>query len=291
MTTSINLVITELEYLSTPYHITSYLPLQSSSPLLEKGRLVVLIRPSQVNILQLDQDNRILGSRLVVNSERLASSLFLRFVFEKEQALSLRYGSYEMVSSSRSFMLLPTAFGRKNLHSKYASVLLEESVYEDEVYFNEINGMDAGSLFLSPPFVTHILKEHLADFEFCHISSILFKMQKFLAQQSPDHICLYTLDELALICVSKQSKLMLCNAFEYQVDAGAMYFIQSVSNMHEISLDDVPVFLMGDIDSKSSLYTHLKERIPQLQFPLALRTLIPNDEIDIPFWKFAYLAV
>lgn len=274
-----------------PYQTRTFLPVQHDEEAVSTLRNLVILRNQVVSLVQINAHHRMLGCKELINGEALATSLFLRFVFEKEPLLQLAEANIEVISNSRLFTLIPSAFAQPPFIGKYASVLLDDAVFEDEWYTDPIPELEAESLFVSPPFVRHILDEYLSSYTLKHVSAPLVRLGQQLMKWEASHLWVYIWEGLALVGVCKEGRILMCNAYEYQVPSGLMYFIQSLLTYWNLDIYTLPVYLLGDLENDPAMYTYLSSRLPGLREPAILKAYLPESPDETMYFRYGFLVL
>jgi len=271
-----------------PFSKKTYIQTVDMDNCLQSGRLILFIRDNSLLYLIRNQQDELLGCSQVYNTQQLTLSLFLRFVFEKEPYLRKFGNRCEIVSSSDKFSLIPQQFIRSREAYHYANVLLEDSLYEDEVFSCQFHKAAIEVLFISPPHLHHILAEYMPDYQLSHIAAYCFSLGAHLAKVESTHILIHFLGSISLITAFKEGKFIMCNAFEHKTDTGMLYFIQSIRKLLEVD-EYIPIYVVGDTDTSASWYQHMLSVLPHAHIPSVQHFPISQELGSLPYWEFAYL--
>ncbi len=226
--------------------------------------------------------------KAIYNSQELSLSLFLRFAFEREPLLRQKVARNEVISSSDQFTLIPKEFVSQRNYYHYARILMEDSVYDDEVYSHQVDHTDIQTIFISPPYIHHLLAEYMPEYHLTHIFSYNYRLAKSLSLRTPTHLLMHVYDNMSLITAFKDGALYLSNVYEYRTGAGMLYFIQSLFNVLDVD-EYTRLHLIGDLAMSEPWYQQLVQKIPNTSIPTVDEFRL-SAGVDHPnYWEFAFL--
>jgi len=255
---------------------------------ISRGSIQLFIRDNVLMYLLYNEYRELRLCKAIYNSQELSLSLFLRFVFEREPFLRQKVASNEVISSSNKFTLIPGEFVSQRDRYHYARIMMEDSVYDDEVFTHQIDHTDIQTIFISPPYIHHLLAEYMPDYRLTHISSYNYQLAKSLSIRTPTHLLMHVYDNMALITAFKEGALYLSNIYEYRTGAGILYFIQSVFDVIEVD-EHTRLHLIGDLATSEPWYQQLMQKIPNTSIPKVDEFRLPAG-VDHPnYWQFAFL--
>ncbi len=270
-----------------PFTQKLYYDVLSAPTEIEGGSLKLFIKENALIYLLYNEFKELKLCKAIYNSQELSLSLFLRFVFEKETILNQKLTNSEVISSSKKFTLIPEKLYSTRDAYHYASILLEESIFDDEIFVMEIDSK-LRAIFISQPHLHHILEEYLPGYRLAHISAYNYHLSKKLSSYSPTHLLIHIYDDIALITAYKSGNIALSNCFEYRTGAGILYFIQSVKNILEAD-DNIDIYVIGDTDTSVAWYQEVKQKLPNTQIPSQERFTFVSGLDEKSYWEFAYL--
>ena len=234
------------------------------------------------------------------NVQNLGLSIFIRYIFETETLLKLPYQGYTLFTTQPTFTLIPQRYTQPEGLLKMARILLEDAIYAEDVAQVPIHSTQATLIFTFSKFIEEICAEYLPTYQLNHIVALDIEVTRKLIQKKTDGILLHIFDGYLIAIVYKNSRLQLCNSFEYKTVMDALYFIQSVCKATQLPIVHTPIYMIGEFERDSKLYQELKAYLPHLQiltdcFPANLlrpQTTQPEQEsaAELAIWKVASLG-
>ncbi|MEM6630708.1 MAG: DUF3822 family protein [Bacteroidota bacterium] len=272
----------------TPFSHTLFIEAPDYKEHLKSGKLTIFIKDQSLFYVIIGTDHKVKLCKAIHNKQQLSSSLFLRFVFEKEKVLQGWNDRSQVLSSSPKFTLLPRALSKKGKDILYAQLFLQDTIYDDEVYTQDFAKDSIRCIFLDNPQLHHVLGEYLGNYTFKHIATTNFEFGTVLSGEIPNHILLHHLGSHVVASFFKEGQFQYCNAFEYRTDSGLLYFIRSLIQLMDLQ-DSIPIFMVGEVDPSDSLFEYLLSHLPGFSFPHMIERYLPSMPSALPYWKFCYL--
>ncbi len=280
--------------LDTPFKTITYLDSPAAAQPPGGQRLVLVPQENRISYAVLAGDGTVARAKSFLNESNLASSVFFRMVLEREALRQQAFGAYAVLSASPQFALIPNEElrpGREDAY-RYTRILIDESVFKQEVACIGLPDMESSLVFVAPLPVRYLWDEYLPAYELGHVVVPLITMARQLGQQAPSHLLIQLFDTTAIIAACQEGRMVFCNAFRFRAEMDIVYFLHSVREVTGLSDDALPVYAVGEFDREGQAYAHLQTYIPQLRIPDFLQEKALGAQAgDSPFWKFGLLTL
>lgn len=280
--------------MDTQFKTITYLDLPDARHAPGEQRLVLVPQENRISYAVLAADGRVIASQSFLNEKGLASSVFFRMVLERGELRHQKFASQCILSANPQFALVPNEALRPEQDDPYhyARILLDESVFKQEVARVELPGTASSLLFVVPLPLRYLWDEYLPDYELKHVAVPLVAMSHQLRLQSSSHFLLQLFDTMAIIVACNAGQITFCNAFRFRAEMDIVYFLHSVREVTGIADDSLPVYVVGEFDREGQAYYNLQTYIPQLRIPAFWEEKALASEVaDAPFWKFGLLTI
>lgn len=200
----------------------------------------------------------------------------LQEVFKTEKSLQNDFESVTVIHQNNLSTLVPNQYFKEDSIASYLKYSVK-TIANDLIVFDDLEFMDTKNVYIPYVNINNFLFQNFGEFEFKHHSSIL--LEKLLAN-SDDTLKFYinisqsTFD----IVVTKDSKLLFYNIFDYQTKEDFIYYILFTLEQLELSTEETNVILLGDIEESSDKYTILYTYIRNIQFLNATKAIFKAQE-------------
>ncbi len=270
----------------SPFETLTYIETNNRELSHSDQDLVLFLKAGGIIVALLSKDRQLVFCKEFFNSDQLSTEIFLRILFEKEALLQQAYRSFHILSGRTNFALAPKSAVSERQLLHYARLSLDEALFEEEFLNTSIKKPDSWAIFSSPFSIKHILDEYAPRATYGHVCERVIDLAIHLEVSACALLLIY--DHSVLITICKEAKLQLCNSYQIRANADILYFLHSARKATELVSDELPIFIMGELDGKMS---YLKEHIAEIQVPQTLNKYLPDSPSqDMPYWQFAFLA-
>lgn len=255
-------------------------------------RLYVLIQSYSIVYVVMNEEGDVLIAKELMNTQGLGLEIFVQYILETEELFYKPFGIRKIIHSHPTFALLPKSFaeGKDSLH--LARILIEDSLYEDDIEVEELTKLDASLVFPNSSFIESLCKEYFDLHQNGHVASASLRLANELKDDYPTHLLLHILEGKILISAHKDGKLILCNAFAYQSVIDALYFVQSVCKLYPKKPQELPIFMVGAFEKDSKLFRELLFHLPNCRIPTYIFQRYFSEEIkEMKSWKFGFMLL
>jgi len=200
----------------------------------------------------------------------------LQEIFKTEKSLQNDFESVTVIHQNNLSTLVPNQYFKEDSIASYLKYSVK-TIATDLIVFDDLEFMDTKNVYIPYVNINNFLFQNFGEFEFKHHSSIL--LEKLLAK-SNDTLKFYinisqsTFD----IVVTKDSKLLFYNIFDYQTKEDFIYYILFTLEQLELSTEETNVILLGDIEESSEKYKILYTYIRNIQFLNATNAIFNAQE-------------
>ena len=200
----------------------------------------------------------------------------LQEVFKTEKSLQNDFESVTVIHQNNLSTLVPNQYFKEDSIASYLKYSVK-TIATDLIVFDDLEFMNTKNVYIPYVNINNFLFQNFGEFEFKHHSSIL--LEKLLAK-SDDTLKFYinisqsTFD----IVVTKDSKLLFYNIFDYQTKEDFIYYILFTLEQLELSTEETNVILLGDIEESSDKYKILYTFIRNIQFLNATNAIFNAQE-------------
>lgn len=249
-------------------------------------KAVLFVKEEGATLVLLSLENELLSCRTFMNADELAEDIFLRLLFEKEKILTQNFNTFSILASHSNFALAPISSVPQRQLLHYARLMLDEGLFEEEFVYNKIAELEAWVVFSSPSARQHIIQEYVSAAEYGHVCEAMIRFSQVIEEK--DFVLLQLYDQMAIIIAYRDGMLQLCNLFKFRASADLLYFLHSVRKASQLEEEDIPIFIMGDLEGRMS---DLKAHLPHIKVPTALTQRLSSPHAQsMPYWEFAFLC-
>ena len=187
-------------------------------------------------------------------------------LFENELILNNQFNNINVAHLNNLVAHVPNPiFNKEELSSylKYSVKVLEN----DFIACDEIKNTEIVTVYIPFVNINNFLFDKYGSFNYQHSSSIL--IEKLLTQNK--HVskttCFVNVSaSIFEIVVLKNNSLILYNLFNYKTKEDFIYYILFVSEQLGLNPEEFELYLMGDIDKDSELFSIVYKYIRNVQF-------------------------
>jgi hypothetical protein len=267
-----------------PFETITHIPLIQQRALLPACRLVMALFPDRVYALVVTPKDEIVGCREYRN-RGLSGDMFLRFIFEKDPLIRGPFLDCRVYMAGRKFALLPDHAQVQGRALTLARILLDEVALEQEVIQGRMPQDSGTILFTEVSGRLQVLNHYLKFYSLNHLVAPLLGISARLAAQAHSFVLAHVSEGSLVLTAYRQGRLHLCNEYRCNSVMDQVYFIQAVRQA--LHLLEAPVYLSGE---SAAQHTSLRTWLPGLETPDLLRSFLPAEGHQAPYWKFAFLA-
>lgn len=187
-------------------------------------------------------------------------------LFEKEPILNNQFNNVHVTHLNNLVAQVPKPiFNSDDLTSylKYTVKVLEN----DYITFDEIKNTEIVTVYIPFVNINNFLFDKYGSFSYQHSSSIL--IEKLISQNKnlSKTTCFVNVNtSIFEIVVLKNNSLILYNLFNFKTKEDFIYYILFVSEQLGLNPEEFELYLMGDIDKDSELYSIVYKYIRHVQF-------------------------
>jgi hypothetical protein len=186
---------------------------------------------------------------------------------KNDEFLTRQYYSVYFSWQSPRYTLIPgPLFNKDNLRTYFEfNHILEEL---DEIHYNGYKNIDAYSLFVIPSELSNIVYRSYGNARFFNQTTPLIEHAlishggKGTRKTALASIYGNNID----ILVIQEEKPVLCNSFPWKDEKDIVYFILYVYDQLKLDGTETPLYLIGEISRKASVYEMLKSYISRVGF-------------------------
>lgn len=200
----------------------------------------------------------------------------LQEIFKTEKSLQNDFESVTVIHQNNLSTLVPNQYFKEDSIASYLKYSVK-TIATDLIVFDDLEFMDTKNVYIPYVNINNFLFQNFGEFEFKHHSSILLEK---LITKSDDSLKFYinisqsTFD----IVVTKDSKLLFYNIFDYQTKEDFIYYILFTLEQLELNTEETNVILLGDIEESSEKYQILYTYIRNIQFLNATNAIFNAQE-------------
>ncbi len=258
---------------------------------LKQYRLRIVSRPGLLLYAVLNEENRILAVKEYRAKSPMEFSDFFDAICAQDYFLKEDYSRVEFVNSNLEFSLIPTIFFKPQQVRELAGALIKENVEADHLEFAEMVDSGATAIYTVSQQTKQKCDHYfhgLAHQPFCQL---MVSMGLETSQLYPQLMLLHVFDRQFVITAFKESKLQLCNAYDFETVTDMVYFMQLVMEILKLDAEGTRILLSGDFEEDSELLKQLKKYVPTAEIPK--KEFIDRFETKgekLPAWKYAFLS-
>ncbi|WP_066627541.1 DUF3822 family protein [Labilibacter marinus] len=194
---------------------------------------------------------------LTVLESELASNDLLVYPYQKVFVL---YNTLE-------YSLIPQALYNEEMKSEYLQFCFSKQEDNQQVFSNKVKMADSVCCFSAPVELTQILDKYYKNIKyFCQATSFIeTALLSTSANQSANHVHINIQPSYFDIIVTSANNLRMHNSFKYQNSKEFLYFALFVFEQLKLDTRQTKVFVSGNINRSSELYSLLKTYIKQIE--------------------------
>ena len=254
--------------------------------------LSILVGMGSFDYVIMDSQQKLLALKSYHLSEEAS-------VEEMEHLLGLdplprnRYRNVRIAWASGKSTLIP----RRLFHSLEKKAFLEQSATvrdSENVRHDELTAAGMMNIFAIPQELETYLNNTFPGHRMSHLGSALIEGQRKLSvQHQGQHVYVHFIGKQAFLCVYQHLNLLFYNSFSYQSAKDFIYYLLLIFKQFNLSQEETPVFISGQLVEDSEIYRHLQRYVRQYHFqqPPAFLSYGPKMEEQPKYLYFGVLAL
>ncbi|MDP3313076.1 DUF3822 family protein [Lutibacter sp.] len=191
---------------------------------------------------------------------------FVEEIFSSEPLLQPKYKSVSVTHFNNLATQVPAAlFDKKllNTYLKYSVKVLEN----DYITYDKIDNSEIINVYIPFVNINNFLLEKYGAFNFKHSSTILIENLLGSFKNSENKKCFVNVYANNFeIVVLNGNKLELFNCFNFKTKEDFIYYILFTAEQLKLNPEEFELFLMGDIEKDSELYSITYKYIRNVKF-------------------------
>ncbi len=253
----------------------------------DNNELSILISESGLSFLVLDvQKQKIVAWKRYAfepNLDVQERCFYLSKYFKKETLCAAKYHKVKVLYALSESVLIPKVFYTKDKEQALFEFNLKLNKNES-IYRNSIENIEAEKLFAVPDCVYYVLQKQFPQFHLLHHTSPILVNR----QDAKEDNTVYTYWSASFFSVSvfKQGKLILDNAFKYQTQEDALYYLLNLLTKIDLDPKMQKIVCYLDIPKDSGLIQFLSEFLGNLQYPEYPQEYIYHHQITSDFTSY-----
>jgi hypothetical protein len=208
-----------------------------------------------------------------VTTNDQAADYFKKIVNE-QHLLRQPFKNIYIIYAFSEALLVPSRFVNKDATTEMLNMVYgedSESIPRSDL----VHQLNLQNIYRVPKPVEEAVTSQYPNATHWHLYSILSGANKSTGNQL---YCIFNTNHL-MVQLIKNGQLQIIQQFEYKSPEDAAYFILSVCQQFEATLNDTEVVLNGMIDEESALYKELRKYLLQIRFSTLPETFTYDEGI------------
>ncbi len=258
---------------------------------LKQYRLRIATRPSLLLYAVLSEENRILAIKEYRAKSPMGFAEFLDAIYAQDYFLKEDYDSVEFVNSNLEFSLIPTVFFKPQQVHELAGALITDSVEAQHLEYVDMVDSGATAIYTVSGPIKDKFDHYFNSMKQLPFCQSMVNLGLELAPVHPQLLLLHVFDRQFVITAFKDSKLQLCNAYDFETVTDMVYFLQLVMEILKMDAAGTRILLSGDFEEDSELLKQLKKFVPTADIPRKeFADRFETKSEKLPAWKYAFLS-
>ena len=199
---------------------------------------------------------------------------YLKDIVNEQHLLRQPFKKIYIIYTFSEALLVPTKFVNTGTTSEMLDLVYGEDS-ESITRSDFVDQLNLQSIYRVPRLVEDVVTNLYPNATHRHLYSILSEANKSAGNQL---YCIFSTNHL-MVQLIKNGQLQIIQQFEYKSPEDAAYFILSVCEQFEITLNETEVVLNGMIDEESALYKELRKYLLKIRFSTLPETFTYDDGI------------
>lgn len=190
-------------------------------------------------------------------------------VISRNQWLGNPFRSVRVIVENNRSTLIPSALFEESEKDSYLNFSVESGV-EEKVLFDRLTRLEIVNIFG----VNNMLYDQIFRFfpvaKVCHISSLLIEgiWMNFKNLIAEKRVFIFVREEAFNMMIFDRKQLVYSNAFQFRAPEDFVYFVIFVMEQLNLNPEEVPVTLLGNIDTKTPHFDLIYKYIRNIDFAL-----------------------
>lgn len=192
--------------------------------------------------------------------------LELQRILMTEKLLQLPYSKVNICYSTSNFTLIPEEIYSKHHNDAYLRQVTRVNDSQTVAAF-KLNALDLHVVYSVDTVVVDIVKSYFPGARHMHIVAPLI-MQSYEQCKKKDgqQLCLHVGNGIMGLILFDKIKLKLVNTFPFKSDLDFMYYTLMVYDQFNLDPKEVPVYVTGRSNKKTSTYDQMSKYVRHIDF-------------------------
>jgi hypothetical protein len=258
---------------------------------LDEYRLRIVSRPGLLLYAVLSAHDQILAVKEYRSKSPMDFDEFFDAICSQDYFLKEDYQRVELVNSNLEFSLIPTIFFKPQQVRELAGALIKEDADIDHLEYVDMVDSGATAIYTVSHTVKRKFDQHFREITHRPFCQLMVNMGLEMTPQFPQLMLLHVFEKQFVITAFKETKLQLCNAYDFETVTDMVYFVQLVMEILKLDAADTRILLSGDFEEESELTKQLKKFVPNIDIPKQqFMQRFETKSEKLPAWKYAFLT-
>ena len=214
--------------------------------------------------------------------------LELQRILMTEKLLQLPYAQVNICYSTSNFTLIPDEIYSKHHNEEYLRQVTRVNDTQTVAAY-KLKMLDLHVVYSIDKVVEDIVKSYFPGAKHMHIVAPLI-MQSYEQCKKKDgkQVCLHVGNGIMGLILFDKDKLKLVNTFPYKSDLDFMYYTLMVYDQFKLDPKEVPVYVTGRSNKKTSTYDQMSKYVRQIEFvqpPSYYQYSTSFEHVDLHFYS------
>jgi hypothetical protein len=151
-------------------------------------------------------------------------------------------------------------------HDKKKYLLFTHAFQKNEkIAIDNLSIIHSKNVYWIPQLVREFVDKYFVYYESKHFASVFLNFCLLRNSNQPS-VYVYVGENVFYIIVMKDTKLLLCNAYEYCTNEDFVFFIMNVFKKLQFDPQTASLFIMGDIENLAEFKTTISKYIAKVEF-------------------------
>ena len=217
-------------------------------------------------------------------------------IIKKDSNLQVSYNSVKLALLNKATTLVPQMLYDDKQKASYMDKVTK--LKDDQlIKTDQLDRLSANNVYLANRDVTTLLRNTFPNLQIYHaITPLLLGFRQMMSQLTGQNLFGNIRDNLVQLFYFDGHDLVFSNSFEFHSSKDFIYYVMNAYHQFELSPDEIPFYMSGQIVEDSEIY-HLLYRyirnLKKVELPgsLQLGTQMENQEPHFYFDLFSLLTL
>ena len=189
--------------------------------------------------------------------------------------LNKHYKSINFTLCNNNYTIVPDIFFEKNAKKEFLNYCTFSVSDKEEILFSNFEPFGTTCIYSYPSTMLNFLINQYPEIRFYHISNNILSSLKTIEESIKQKATIiHFFQDFLIISSVEKNKLLCFNSYSFNSESSATFFIMNL--VEKFNLKNSKFFLQGDVNSKSEVFSMMKN----LNFDVKFRVLF-KDKIEI----------